>query len=63
MNAFKFIQASFLTPIDVWLGFFIEFQFQNIDNTVLKLTTETNIIPDVYPFKDCFKEACKIRRH
>ena len=47
-------------PLDVWLGFFIEFQFENMKNTILKLTTETNIIPNIYPFKDCFKEACKI---
>jgi hypothetical protein len=52
------IKASLEIPFSGWLGFFIEFEFKGVEGKVLKLSTETNIIPSFYPFDDCYKEKC-----
>jgi len=52
-------KASFEIPFSGWLGFFIEFELKGIEGKVIKLSTETNIIPSFYPFDDCFKEKCR----
>jgi hypothetical protein len=41
-----------------YMGFFIDFVFDALDNTTLVITTETNIIPEYFPFPDCTLEAC-----
>lgn len=45
-------------PKDGWEGFFIQVVFLGPDDTVLELTTETQIIPDTYPTTDCHEEGC-----
>jgi hypothetical protein len=51
-------QVAFLRPISGWFGFFIQFSFPGLDNTVLEVTTETNVIPETYPFPDCTTDSC-----
>jgi len=33
--------------------------FSGPDGTLFETTTETNIIPNTFPFPDCHMEACK----
>lgn len=51
-------KAAMLRPITGWTGFFIQFSFASIDNTVIQVTTETNIVPETYPFEDCTLDSC-----
>lgn len=51
-------EAAFLIPTTHWLGFFIQFSFPGFDNTVLQITTESNFVPDYYPFADCTGADC-----
>lgn len=43
---------------DVWRGFFLEFAFGYPDKNYLIVTTETNIVPEWYPYPDCTRDAC-----
>ena len=38
-----------------YFGFFIQFSFQGLQSSVIEITTETNVIPETYPFPDCNK--------
>jgi hypothetical protein len=51
-------EIAFKNPPSGWLGFFIEFYFAGLEDSVLQATTETNIIPDTYPFPDCRGQGC-----
>ena len=51
-------QIAFKNPPYGWLGFFIAFSFPGLQDTVLQVTTETNVIPEYYPFADCSGENC-----
>lgn len=51
-------KAAFLKPIGGWLGFFIQFSFASVDSSVILATTETNVIPETYPFDDCTLDSC-----
>lgn len=51
-------EAAFLIPFDHWLGFFIQFTFSGLEDSSLQVTTETNIIPEYYPFEDCTFDSC-----
>ena len=42
-----------------WEGFFIHATFPGPDDTVLELTSNTQIIPDTYPTGDCSGETCR----
>ncbi|CAF0930838.1 unnamed protein product [Brachionus calyciflorus] len=57
-NAITF-EIAFNKPSNYWLGFFLQFNFKTIDSSDNIVTTETNIIPEVYPFEDCTRESCK----
>lgn len=46
------------TPATGWQGFFIQVNFPGADGTVLELTTETQVIPDVYATSDCTGPSC-----
>jgi hypothetical protein len=41
-----------------WFAFFIQLHFPGVEDTFLDVTTETNIIPETYPFPDCSGESC-----
>jgi hypothetical protein len=41
-----------------WLAFFIEFEFESIENSNMKVTTEANVVPEIYPYDDCTLDAC-----
>ena len=45
-------------PTSGWLGFFMEFTFPGLQGSVNIVTTETNIVPEFYPFEDCTKLSC-----
>lgn len=51
-------EIAFPKPTDGWFGFFLEFSFRNLDNSVNIVTTETNVIPEFFPFEDCFSNEC-----
>lgn len=50
--------AAFPKPIVGWLGFFIQFNFPSVENSVIVVTTEANIVPETYPFEDCTLTGC-----
>ena len=41
-----------------YIGSFIQFSFNGIEDTVNQFTTETNVIPETLPFPDCTLESC-----
>lgn len=45
-------------PSNGWLGFFFEFSFPGLHGSINKVTTETNIVPEWYPYEDCSKLSC-----
>lgn len=51
-------RASLLKPLFGWIGFFIQLSFPSIENTTIVVTTETNIIPEEFPYGDCTLEGC-----
>lgn len=51
-------EVAFQKPIDGWFAFFLEFSFKGVDFTSNTVTTETNIIPEFYPFDDCTLSSC-----
>jgi len=51
-------RATFPMPVTGWLAFFIQLNFLTVENNILEITTEANIIPETYPFKDCTLEGC-----
>ena len=46
-------------PSDGWLAYEIQVSFPGLDNSVLQVSTQVNIIPETFPFNDCYKESCK----
>lgn len=52
-------EAAYNYPLSGWMGFFVEFSFNGLENSVLTVTSETNVIPDTFPFEDCYGESCK----
>nr|KAG5691328.1 hypothetical protein BaRGS_014027 [Batillaria attramentaria] len=52
-------QATFDNPTQGWLGFFIQVTFEGVDDgAVLEFTTESQIIPDTFPFPECSGASC-----
>lgn len=41
-----------------WFGFFLQFSFAGVEYSTNVITTETNIIPETYPFADCTADSC-----
>lgn len=52
-------EIAFEKPLNKWLGFFLQFNFKSLENSVNIVTTETNIIPEFFPHEDCSRETCK----
>nr|XP_002128778.1 autocrine proliferation repressor protein A [Ciona intestinalis] len=53
-------RAEFDTPLfGRWRAFFIQMTFPASDGNMIEFTTETNIIPDKFPYPDCYKDSCK----
>lgn len=52
-------EIAFEKPLNKWLGFFLQFNFKSIENSVNIVTTETNIVPEFFPHEDCSRETCK----
>lgn len=50
--------ATFANPDYGWLGYFIQMSFPSIESSMFVITTETNIIPETYPFEDCTLDSC-----
>jgi len=50
--------AAFLKPYSGWLGFYFQLTFPGLEDTDLEITSETNIIPETFPFDDCYRESC-----
>lgn len=56
----KQYQIQFDNPEVGWLAFFIQMTFRGVDDgSVLEITTESNIIPDTFPFPDCHGDSCR----
>lgn len=45
-------------PAAGWVGFFLQFSFAGVEYSTNVITTETNIIPETYPFEDCTGDSC-----
>ncbi|RNA24212.1 autocrine proliferation repressor A-like [Brachionus plicatilis] len=45
-------------PLNGWLGFFFEFTFPSLHGTINKVATETNKVPEWFPYEDCSKLSC-----
>jgi len=52
-------RAEFDFPFFGWKAFFIQMTFPGPNGTAIEFTTETNIIPDKFPFEDCVGHTCK----
>ncbi|XP_041363192.1 autocrine proliferation repressor protein A-like [Gigantopelta aegis] len=49
---------EFEAPQNGWLAFLIQVAYPGVDDSVLEFTTETQIIPDTFPFPDCHGDGC-----
>ena len=47
-----------MKPLSGWFGFFLHLSFSGLENSVLEISSEVNIIPEVFPFSDCYQEQC-----
>ena len=56
---FIYYEASFKYPLSGWFAYYFQFTFPGLSSNSLQVTTETNIIPNIYPFPDCYREECK----
>lgn len=45
-------------PASGWLGFYIQFEFESIEQSTLTVNTEVNVVPETYPYPDCQGKAC-----
>lgn len=50
--------VAFPKPLSGWLGFFFQLSFHGLEDTVLEISSEVNIIPEYFPFPDCYRETC-----
>jgi hypothetical protein len=50
--------VEFQKPLSGWFGFFINLAFSGLDNSVLEISSEVNIIPETFPYPDCFGKSC-----
>lgn len=46
------------SPLNGWIGFYLEMDFLGSSGSVLQLTTEIVILPNFYPIPDCHDEQC-----
>ena len=51
-------EISYPKPLSGWFGFFFQLSFPGIDGAETIVTSETNIIPETFPFEDCYREGC-----
>lgn len=51
-------EAELLRPPEGWAAFFIQVKMNGVRGSFLEFTSEVNIVPDVFPFADCFGGAC-----
>ncbi|XP_070580927.1 autocrine proliferation repressor protein A-like [Ptychodera flava] len=51
-------KCEFPKPKTGWIAFFIQASFRGPADTTLEITTEVNIVPDVFPFPECHGEGC-----
>ena len=51
-------KIAFPRRLNGWLGFFFQLTFPGLDNTALEITSEVNIIPETYPYDDCYRDSC-----
>ncbi len=56
-NADGSYSASIKAPQQGWIGFMIEVEYRRDDdpNHYMEVTSEVNIVPDIYPFEPCSK--------
>ena len=52
-------EVAYALPKKGWFGFYFQFNFPASDGGDLILTSETNIIPDTFPFEDCYQQGCQ----
>jgi len=50
--------AAFVNPLSGWLGFYFQLTFPGLEDTILEVSSEANIIPDIFPYDDCFQQDC-----
>lgn len=51
-------EATFLRRQFGWFAFFIQLSFPGLEDTALEVATEVNIIPETYPYADCYGASC-----
>ena len=51
--------VAFQKPLSGWQGFFFQLSFPGLDSTILEISSEVNIIPETFPFPDCYRESCQ----
>lgn len=51
-------EVAFQRPLSGWFAFFLQFSFKGVEYSANTITTETNIIPETYPFDDCSGDTC-----
>jgi hypothetical protein len=51
--------VTFPNPESGWLAFEIQVSFPGLDDSVLQISSQVNIVPETFPFNDCYRESCK----
>jgi hypothetical protein len=51
-------EATFAKPLTGWLGFYFQLSFPGANNTITTVTSETNVIPQTFPYPDCYGQSC-----
>lgn len=51
-------EANVQTPSDGWTAFFIEFNWPSPLDQTFHITTGVSILPQTFPFPDCYMESC-----
>ncbi|KAI8796905.1 autocrine proliferation repressor protein A [Biomphalaria glabrata] len=51
-------EAEIMRPLKGWTAFFIQLEFDGPSGSTLQVTTEVNIVPDIFPYPDCTGQTC-----
>ena len=57
-NDFIIYEIAYPKPLSGWFGFFMQLSFPGVEGAESIVTTETNIIPETFPYEDCYREGC-----
>ncbi len=51
-------EAAMEKPSSGWVAFYFQLAFPGLESSVVELTSEISVVPNTFPFADCYKESC-----